>query len=152
MTLQVWVLCAMLILQLHFQNMQLIFTVLLVLPSLQVVTKPMDLVYGACLYLPIHKTCLLSPHPLMPTKPHCNILVLITFLVWKRQFGTSMQPQVSLSATHDLKPSSQETFHRGRDSPTRIQPSPTQYPMRSSRYIWFRCAKAYALPRQIHRE
>ena len=69
--------------------------------------KLMELISGAFLYCPIQKTCISYPRPLTHTKPHFNILVLMTFPVEKRSFGTSMQMQVSLFVTHDLKPSRQ---------------------------------------------
>ena len=74
----------MIIVQLHFQNTQLIFTVLLGLPSLQVGMKLTNLVFGACLYWPIHKTCLRSPQTLTPTNLTANF-----YCLWHSQRGSS---------------------------------------------------------------
>ena len=73
-----WVLYTMLIVQWRFENILLIFTVLLGL-SLQVGVKLMDLVSSKCLNCPIQKTCLYYLQPLTPKKPHCKLLVIITF-------------------------------------------------------------------------
>ena len=86
----------------------------------------------------------------MITKPqYYNLLVLMIFLVWKLQSGTSMRLKFSLYVTPGSKPSRQETSRRGQDSPTIIHPRPVPQLMRPPRDTWFRCAKGSALTNQI---